>query len=148
MELPEDIASETINGYAPIVQMPIRRPVVEGVAIDLLVSELENSQRPVVLVGAGANRKRVSRYLTEFVTKYDIPNAYGMIKIKQAQAGFDEYSLDFPNPVFIQLAVSFGAKGIKVEKADEFYPALKKALHTRGVVLMDVAFTYPGSVVD
>ena len=24
-------------------------------------------------------------------------NAYGMIKIKQAQAGFDEYSLDFPN---------------------------------------------------
>ncbi len=45
-------------------------------------------------------------------------------------------------------AESFGAKVIKVEKADEFYPALKKALHTRGVVLMDVAFTYPGSVVD
>ena len=51
LELPEDIASETINGYAPIVQMPIRRPVVEGVAIDLLVTELENSQRPVVLLG-------------------------------------------------------------------------------------------------
>ena len=34
-------------------------------------------------------------------------NAYGMIKVKQAHAGFPDFGLDLPNPDFIKLAESF-----------------------------------------
>ena len=71
-------------------------------------------------------------------------NAYGMIKVKQAQAGFKEYSLDLVNPNFIKLAESFGAKGLCVENPDEFKPTLKKALENKGITLLEVQFDYPG----
>ena len=382
IELPEDIASETIEGYHPIKQLPIRRPIAEGKTIDVLVNELEKAKKPTILIGAGANRKRVTKYLSEFITKYNIPffvsqmgkgvvsedlsqyvgtaalsandsvhraikrtdlilaighdtiekptnfvtegqtktihinyyeakiddvytphlevigdigntfwqlcqkeikanwdhseilniakkefllsaehltkekgsdilmprrfvkelretlgekdilaldngwykiwlarnyktynpntimldntfatmgaglptgimakflnpshkvvaitgdgglmmnlgdletavrmkvdlvilvlnnNAYGMIKVKQAQAGFSEYSLDLENPDFIKMAESFGATGIQINHPDEFKPSLEKALATKGVVVVDTKFTYPGPEVD
>ena len=382
IELPEDIASETIEDYQPITQLPIRRPIAQNKTIDMLIAELEKSKRPIILVGAGANRKRVTKYLTEFILKYNVPffasqmgkgvvsedldqyvgtaalsaddsvhraiestdlilaighdtiekptnfvtegqtktihinyyeakvddvyaphleiigdightfwqlcekdikgnwdhseifsiaqkefalskehfvkekdsdvllprqfvkelretlgkkdilaldngwykiwlarnyktynpntimldntfatmgaglptgimakflnpnqkvvsitgdgglmmnlgdletavrmkidlvvlilnnNAYGMIKVKQAQAGFAEYSLDLENPDFLKLAESFGATGLQVDHPNEFKSTLRKALSTKGIVLIDTKFSYPGPEVD
>jgi len=72
--------------------------------------------------------------------------AYGMIKIKQAQAGFESYGLDLTNPDFERLAESFGARGLRVESPDAFYPALQEALSHKGVTLIDLPFAYPPDV--
>ncbi len=72
LELPEDIAREQAEAK-PIVQEPIRRPVVEDKAFSRLVELLTNARRPIILIGAGANRKRISKYLTSFIKKYNIP---------------------------------------------------------------------------
>jgi len=42
-------------------------------AIPELIAELEKAKAPIILIGAGANRKRITRYLTEFIEKYNIP---------------------------------------------------------------------------
>lgn len=51
-----------------------------------------------------------------------------MIKWKQEDAGFGDYGLDFGNPDFVKLAESFGARGIKVEKKEEFQGVLETSL--------------------
>lgn len=73
IELPEDIAEEQIDGYAPLAPHPIRRPVVEDKAIQQLIDKLERSRTPMILIGAGANRKRITKYLSAFIQKYNIP---------------------------------------------------------------------------
>jgi acetolactate synthase I/II/III large subunit len=72
LELPEDIAREQIEG-TPMLQAPIRRPVVEAKAFQQLIEVLENAHHPIILIGAGANRKRVTKYLTKFITQHNIP---------------------------------------------------------------------------
>lgn len=74
LELPEDIASETIQDYqlAPNRPHP-RRPIAESKAVQTAVEMIEASKHPLILIGAGANRKRVSNMLTEFIEKTGIP---------------------------------------------------------------------------
>ena len=72
LEVPEDIASEKIK-YRPIPISKPRRPVAEEKAIEHVVALLEKATRPILIVGAGSNRKRTSRILTELVQTYDIP---------------------------------------------------------------------------
>lgn len=43
--------------------------------------------------------------------------AYGMIKWKQANMGFDNFGLDYGNPDFVQYANSYGANGHRVTSA-------------------------------
>lgn len=75
IELPEDIAGEevTVEMDALLPQQKIRRPVIDDKMFMSLVAELEKAERPIILIGAGANRKQISRYLTEFITRYHIP---------------------------------------------------------------------------
>ena len=75
IELPEDIAAEEVDEEHSHV-LPAdktRRAVAEEKAIEKAVAMIENAKRPVLLVGAGSNRKQVSKMLTEFVTKFKIP---------------------------------------------------------------------------
>lgn len=72
IELPEDIAREETK-KRPILPNAIRRPVVEEKAFNELISVLKNAKKPIILVGAGANRKRVTKYLTKFIEKYNVP---------------------------------------------------------------------------
>ena len=46
-------------------------------------------------------------------------DAYGMIKWKQANMGFDNFGLDYKNPDFVKYAESYGAHGHRVERAEE-----------------------------
>ena len=48
--------------------------------------------------------------------------AYGMIRWKQAVDNFPDFGLTFGNPDFVKYAESYGAKGTRVESADEHHP--------------------------
>lgn len=54
--------------------------------------------------------------------------------------------MDLGNPNFIQLAESFGATGLRVEKADDFAATIQRALDNAGVTIVEVLFAYPQKV--
>ncbi len=72
LELPEDIAAESTD--EPVMRASyVRRPVAEEKSIRSAVEKIEASQRPLLLVGAAANRKLTSRVLRDLVQKTGIP---------------------------------------------------------------------------
>lgn len=72
LELPEDIAAE--DSDALILSMnKTRRPIAEDKAIAHAVTMITSAKHPLLLIGAGANRKLVSKMLREFVEKTGIP---------------------------------------------------------------------------
>lgn len=74
IELPEDIASEIVdNPDLNISLNKIRRPVIDEKTLLILKSEIEKSVSPIILIWAWANRKRITKYLTDFIKKYNIP---------------------------------------------------------------------------
>jgi acetolactate synthase-1/2/3 large subunit len=72
LELPEDIAAEDTQ-VSPIPASRARRPVAEEKAVKQAVEKIENSNYPLLLVGAGANRKLPARMLRAFIDKTGIP---------------------------------------------------------------------------
>ncbi len=69
-------------------------------------------------------------------------NSYGMIRWKQAHAGFDDFGLEFGNPDFVQYANSYGATGHRVERTEDLIPTFEKAFQAGGVHLVDVPVDY------
>ena len=72
IELPEDIAAENADEHLYTVA-PTRRPDADSHAIENAIEMIKNAKMPLLLIGAGANRKRSSIALTEFVEKTGIP---------------------------------------------------------------------------
>lgn len=72
LELPEDIARETTES-TPLESCPPRRPLAEHKAVAHAVELLRASRHPLLVIGAGANRKRTSKMLHEFVERQGIP---------------------------------------------------------------------------
>ena len=56
--------------------------------------------------------------------------------------GFPDFGLGFGNPDFVALAQAFGATGVRIERTEALLPALKTALQTGGVHLLDVPIDY------
>lgn len=74
LELPEDIAAEEVEEeYTPIEAIKIRRPIIDDKSIEILKVELEKAKSPIILIWSGANRKRITKYLTKFIEKNNIP---------------------------------------------------------------------------
>ncbi len=74
IELPEDIARETTNKMScPVMPQSIRRPIIDQKMLVQLITTLQQAKRPLILVGAWANRKRITNYLTKFIQKTNIP---------------------------------------------------------------------------
>ena len=72
LELPEDVAAEEVD--TPLFPKDrVRRPVAEEKAVFKAVEMIERAKRPLLLVGAGANRKRTSRILSDFLDQVGIP---------------------------------------------------------------------------
>jgi acetolactate synthase-1/2/3 large subunit len=69
-------------------------------------------------------------------------NAYGMIKWKQANMGFDNFGLDYGNPDFVKYAESYGAIGHLVESTEAFVPLLEQCFATPGVHVIDLPVNY------
>lgn len=72
LELPEDIAGELTRAEI-IDKMLYRRPLAEEKAIRTAVETIHRARRPLLLIGAGANRKQSSRMLRDFVDRTGIP---------------------------------------------------------------------------
>ncbi len=72
LELPEDIAQEeTVS--VPYTRTETRRPIAEEKAVKQAIEMIEQAKHPLILVGAGANRKITHKMLTRFVDKMGIP---------------------------------------------------------------------------
>jgi len=69
-------------------------------------------------------------------------DAYGMIKWKQSNMGFDDYGLDYGNPDFVQYANSYGATGHRLESAESLIPLIEECFNTAGVHLIEVPVDY------
>tara|TARA_R110002049_G_scaffold4601_5_gene32676 strand:+ start:941490 stop:943130 length:1641 start_codon:yes stop_codon:yes gene_type:complete len=72
LELPEDIAAEEVHEL-PIEKSLVRRPVAEEKSIAAAVQMIEAADRPLLLVGAGANRKLTRKSLGGLIEKTGIP---------------------------------------------------------------------------
>ena len=73
LELPEDIAADPVVGTELLPVNKPRRPTVEAKAVQRAVEMIQKAKHPLLLVGAGANRKLTCKMLTEFVAKTGIP---------------------------------------------------------------------------
>ena len=74
IELAEDIAGEKISDiYKPLVIQDPRRPVIDEKMFHQLVSTIKSSKYPLILIWSGANRKRITKYLTKLIKKTHIP---------------------------------------------------------------------------
>jgi len=72
IELPEDIADESTSASL-LKPSYTRRPIAEYKAIREAVEMIERAASPLLLIGAGANRKLTAKMLREFVDKTGIP---------------------------------------------------------------------------
>lgn len=74
IEFPEDIAAEIVNGAEqPFEINKVMRPYPDPEAIATAAAMIKGATRPLVLVGAGANRKRIRQAMLDFITKTGIP---------------------------------------------------------------------------
>jgi len=73
-------------------------------------------------------------------------NSYGMIRWKQAGAGFADWGLEYDNPNFVKYAESYGAKGHKISSVDGFLATLDMAFRDGGVHLFDLPVDYSENV--
>ena len=72
LELPEDVAREEAQEQ-PISASYVRRPIAEEKAVQAAIKMIENADHPLLLVGAGANRKLTRRTLRGLINKTGIP---------------------------------------------------------------------------
>ena len=72
LELPEDIAEEQCTSK-PIAVSVARRPSAESKAVRQAVEAIEAAKAPVLVIGAGANRKMTGRMLRQLIEKTGIP---------------------------------------------------------------------------
>ncbi|MBI5561379.1 MAG: acetolactate synthase large subunit [Deltaproteobacteria bacterium] len=90
VELPEDVASEEARA-APLERIRARRPSPDPKAVEAAASMIEAALHPLILVAAGANRKRVRCELEAFITKTGIP----FIATQMGKGVVDERSAEY-----------------------------------------------------
>jgi len=72
LELPEDIAAEEAS-TRPVQPSLARRPTVETKSVQHALKLLKEAKSPLMVFGAGANRKLTAKQLRAFVDKQGIP---------------------------------------------------------------------------
>jgi acetolactate synthase I/II/III large subunit len=78
-----------------------------------------------------------ARLETPFVVLVFNDRSYGLIRWKQMQQFDRPAFVDFNNPDYIKYAESFGANGCRIESADELSPALRSALSSNKLTIID-----------
>lgn len=73
IELPEDIATEIVDDAHVFTVVEQRIPNAADDVIDNAADMLRRARRPLLLIGAGANRKRACTALSRFVETTQIP---------------------------------------------------------------------------
>lgn len=73
LELPEDIASESVPAASPVPPHPIDPPVAPREALDRAAELILKAERPLIMLGAAASRPRLADALSDFVRRLQIP---------------------------------------------------------------------------
>ncbi|QHI34870.1 Acetolactate synthase [Kordia antarctica] len=73
IEFPEDVAQEIVESPRIFDVVDAKMPHAETNAIENAAKMIEAAKMPLLLIGAGANRKRASNSLAEFVDTIGIP---------------------------------------------------------------------------
>ncbi|MET0774991.1 MAG: acetolactate synthase large subunit [Pseudomonas mandelii] len=114
-----------------------------------MAARLVYSQIPIVAVcGDGGFMMNSQELETAVRLKMNLvviilrDDAYGMIRWKQAQMGFEDFGLDYGNPNFVLYAQSYGAFGHRVNSAAAFAPLVQHCLETPGVHVIDCPVDY------
>jgi len=68
--------------------------------------------------------------------------SFGLIEMHQERRFGHVTGTRFGNPDFVALARSFGAEGLRVERARDLAPTLERALRAEGPVVVDVPIDY------
>jgi len=152
LELPEDIASEIMTD-PPTISPSIspRRPTAEIKAISQAVKMIESARHPLILIGAGANRKRVSKMLELLITKTGIPffttqMGKGVVSEKHAQylgtaaLSSGDYIHDLVNQADLIINVGHDT----IEKP----PFLMKPDHKQQVIHLNFSPAIPNLIYD
>ncbi|SFV85037.1 Acetolactate synthase large subunit [hydrothermal vent metagenome] len=69
LELPEDIAREEVKNDTVFPRQTIHRVFASDRAIEKAVNSIKSAKKILLLVGAGANRKRIRQTLSHFIGK-------------------------------------------------------------------------------
>ncbi|MGY1409638.1 MULTISPECIES: acetolactate synthase large subunit [unclassified Luteimonas] len=72
LELPQDVADEDTDAIV-LPAVHTRRPVAEDKALDVAADAIRKARHPLLMIGAGANRKTTSKMLHAFVERLGIP---------------------------------------------------------------------------
>ena len=116
-----------------------------GIAVPgAIAAKLAYPERKVVAVTGDAgfmmNSQEIEtamRMKTPFVVLIWNDSEYGLITWHQLRHFGRPSHIAFKNPDFVKYAESFGAKGYRVERAEDLVPTLKKALADDTVVIID-----------
>lgn len=68
IELPEDIAAEECDDMV-FRKSYVRRPLADSKALDAAIEMIQLARRPLILLGASANRNRTRKAMTDFLDK-------------------------------------------------------------------------------
>jgi len=114
-----------------------------------MAAKLVHPDRPVITVcGDGGFMMNSQEVETAVRLKLHIviiilrDDAYGMIKWKQSNMGFNNYGLDYGNPDFVKYIESYGGKGWRIAAASELKSQIEKCLAEPAVHLIDVPVDY------
>jgi acetolactate synthase-1/2/3 large subunit len=73
LELPEDVAGHEVGDVPIVPSHPVERPVANPDAIIRAAKMIQKAQRPLIMIGAAANRSRLVEELSSFVQRTGIP---------------------------------------------------------------------------
>jgi acetolactate synthase I/II/III large subunit len=114
-----------------------------------MAAKMAHPERPVVAVcGDGGFMMNSQELETAVRLELDLvvlvlrDDGYGMIRWKQKDFGFPDFGLDYGNPDFVRYAEAHGARGHRVERAEDFGPLVARCLGEGGVHLVDVPVDY------
>ena len=121
-----------------------------GIAVPgAIAARLAYPQRKVVAVTGDAGFLMNSQEI-ETAMRMSVPIviliwndcSYGLIEWKQMNIYGRQANVKFTNPDFVKYADSFGAKGYRVERAEDLLPILKTALADSTVSIIDCPVDY------
>ncbi|MGL6312864.1 acetolactate synthase large subunit [Vibrio sp. WXL103] len=119
-----------------------------GLPSAMMVAMLHPTKRVMAICGDGGfmmNSQELEtavRLNLNLVVSVLNDGSYGMIRWKQAAAGFKDWGLEFNNPDFVQYAKAYGASAHRVSSAKDLSQALESAFQAGGVHLIDIPVDY------
>ena len=123
IELPEDIAAERVDDQLLFVPTSPRRPICDDVAINQAAASIQAAKHPLLLVGAGANRKRIIEALETFVGETGIPYFNTHMWTAPSSQGvlqcFDQIACVHMSGLFVRSHMNAGQDGSRDESSKQ-----------------------------